>query len=232
MDYADSFLRKLRPEQISSKIRAEARKLLAPYAVQHTPLRKETFTLWGQERSYFLHPHNTTWLNERSVEIPAAISFLQEVSGQGMEFGNVLSHYGIPGPTEVVDKYEKRSGVKNMDIVDYWPKHELDFIISVSTLEHVGWDERPRDPNKVDRAFKHLVKMLAPSGRLLLTMPLGYNPAIDAAAIEGRWPMKRQTCLLRDHGRWTESRTIEWRPYGRKGRGADSVWVAEFHAGH
>ena len=49
---------------------------------------------------------------------------------------------------DIVDKYEKKKGIINQDIVDYKPDKKYDLIISISTLEHVGWDETPRENYK------------------------------------------------------------------------------------
>ncbi|MFK5282271.1 hypothetical protein ACI3PL_22195, partial [Lacticaseibacillus paracasei] len=53
-----------------------------------------------------------------------------------LEVGNVLSNF-MPCNHIVVDKFEKASGVLNVDIVDYRSTHKFDFIISISTFEHI-----------------------------------------------------------------------------------------------
>jgi hypothetical protein len=81
--------------------------------------------------------------------------------------GNVLSHY-FSVNHDVVDKYEKAEGVINRDIIDFHPSKEYDLIISISTLEHVGWDEDIsdhkilHDPSKILRAIENLRGLLAP----------------------------------------------------------------------
>jgi hypothetical protein len=57
-----------------------------------------------------------------------------------LEIGNVLSHY-FPVNHDIVDKYEKADGVINQDVVHFYSPKKYDLIVSVSTLEHVGWDE-------------------------------------------------------------------------------------------
>ena len=71
-------------------------------------------------------------------------------SGKVLEVGNVLSWYG-PVHHDVLDKYEVTSGVINQDVVDFVPRHQYNVIVAISTIEHVGWDETPRDPTKVLR---------------------------------------------------------------------------------
>ena len=53
-------------------------------------------------------------------------------------------------------------------------------IMSISTMEHVGWDESPRDPNKIPLALENLrLKCLAPGGEIVVTVPIGYNAYLD-----------------------------------------------------
>lgn len=226
MDYGDPLRRKLKPRRIQRKVVAELRRATAPIAARRSPLRNQSFAVGASSFTYFVHPHNTTWRNERAVEIPLALEFLRDRDGNGLEFGNVLSRYGVSsGITTVVDKYERAPGVVNEDIVDFAPNGPFDFIVSISTLEHVGWDERPRTPEKVELAFHRLRSLLAPSGRMFVTTPLGHNEALDAAVLEKRWPVECQTTLVRDGAGWTATPELEWRPY-EVGRGANAIWVA------
>lgn len=138
------------------------------------------FTFEG--RRYRLHValYNLTWMNERQVEIPLALQTLAGADAADvLEIGNVLTHYQPAGHT-VVDKYEDAERTIKRDVVDYWPSRLYRLIISVSTLEHVGWDEPTRDPGKFHAAVTHLTQILAPGGLLWATLPLGYNPSADA----------------------------------------------------
>lgn len=51
----------------------------------------------GDSYDYFIHPYNMTWRNERAVEIAICKEFVAHQNGRGMEFGNVLAHYGAAG---------------------------------------------------------------------------------------------------------------------------------------
>jgi SAM-dependent methyltransferase len=82
------------------------------------------------------------------------------------------------------------------------PRYRL--VLSISTLEHVGWDEEPREPEKAAAAVRHLARCLAPGGRLLFTVPLGWNPVFDAALASGALSLTRLDYLER-HGE------LEWR---------------------
>jgi 2-polyprenyl-3-methyl-5-hydroxy-6-metoxy-1,4-benzoquinol methylase len=84
----------------------------------------------------------------------------------------------------------------NEDIVSY-EAGPFDLIISISTLEHVGWDERPRDPEKVLRAIDNLKKLVKPGGKLVVSMPLAYHPPLDRALVEGEVAFDKVTYLKR-----------------------------------
>lgn len=131
----------------------------------------------GQAYGYLVHPF--TLDNERAVEIPIVMGFLKDKLNQEiLEVGNVLPNY-YSFPHDVVDKYEKAPGVINADIVDYNPPKKYDVIVSISTLEHVGWDETPRDPEKFSKAVLNLKRILKAGGQIIATIPLGYNPNLD-----------------------------------------------------
>ena len=179
-------------------------KLICYWLVRLTG-RPSTFSFRGKSYRYFWHRYNSTWRNERAVEIPIARSFIGVIpAARVLEIGNVLSHYGRVSH-EVVDKYERAEYVKNEDVCDFRSEKKYDLILSISTLEHVGWDEEPKDEMKVMRAFENLRRLLAPEGRLVVTIPLGYNPALDRMIGEGRLSFAECVFLKRD------SRRNNWR---------------------
>jgi len=118
--------------------------------------RANTFAFNGRTYSYLYHFCNKTWKNERGVEIPIFRDILlRHQTARILEVGNVLSHY-VPIHHDVVDKYEVAPGVINQDIVEFAPTARYDLILNISTLEHVGWDEVPREPAKLLQAIEHL----------------------------------------------------------------------------
>ena len=113
------------------------------------------------------------------MELPIVWKEVQKhKSSEVLEIGNVLSHY-FPTKHLVVDKYEVAPGVINEDVIEFKSKKKFRLIVSISTLEHVGWDEKVKSKDKIPKAIKHLKKMLAPGGTLLVTLPLGYNSYLD-----------------------------------------------------
>ena len=148
-----------------------------------------TFSFNGHGLKYFRHNFNLAYSNERTVEVAIVSAFLKSL-GKGtkvLEVGNVLENYGFRSAVrDVLDKYDPAQHVFNEDVVSFKPAKKYDAIISISTLEHVGWDEDIRDPVKIITAVKNLTEnCLAPGGCMLVTTPLGYNTYFDDQLAEG-----------------------------------------------
>jgi SAM-dependent methyltransferase len=140
----------------------------------------------------------------------------------------VLGHYA-PLRHPVIDKYEHAQGVRNVDAASFRDSARYDLIVSVSTLEHIGWDETPRAPERLALAVANLADHLAPGGRLLATMPLGYNRDLDALLISGALPFSRCCYLLRTGmSRWREAEwaEVEGTVYADRWPGASAVIIA------
>jgi SAM-dependent methyltransferase len=169
-------------------------------------LRPGTFTFAGAEYRYFVHAYNETWRNERAVELPIVLRALDEHEGaRVLEIGNVLAHYGCGGH-DVVDKYESAPGVRSVDVVELHAPRPYDLVVTISTLEHVGFDEDVRDPDKPRLAVERMAAVLAPGGTLLVTVPLGYNDALDRDLRQGRIAFDELRFLKRisSDNRWLE----------------------------
>lgn len=96
---------------------------------------------------------------------------LQQYAGKRvLEVGNVLSNYSSI-THDVLDKYESSDGVINEDIICFNHGKQYDLIICISTLEHIGWDEIPREPKKIHTAIKQMKKLLSPMGTIMITTP-------------------------------------------------------------
>lgn len=131
------------------------------------------------------------WATERTFEVSAIRHLLEEHNYREkrvLEVGNVLHQY-MKHSFDVVDKYEKFPGVLNKDIVTYTPKAPYDLVVTISTLEHVGWDEEPKEEGKIFKAFDNMRRCLKPGGVLLYTVPTGYNPVLDRQLKDHLIPM-------------------------------------------
>lgn len=186
------------------------------------------FSYFGTELEGFDHPHNQTILNERAVELAVAAEWLPSGTGAvGLEVGNVLGYYGFSGH-RVVDRYEQAAGVDNIDVFDVGGRYE--WIISISTLEHVRWDTEPRDPDAALKAITHLRSLLLPGGRMLVTIPAGYHPTLDAALSAGAAEATRDCTLVRSGDMWKQTKKRTFKPYGATTSWAESVWIGEWGA--
>jgi dolichol-phosphate mannosyltransferase len=152
-----------------------------PRVFYYTFFKKQNkpFKFQNKYYNYFYHIYNCTCLNERAVEVPIVWEMAREYKNKKvLEIGNVLSHY-FNFPHDIIDKYELADGVINQDVVDFNPSHKYDLIVSISTLEHVGWDEDVKDPEKILLAIDNLKKCLSERGKMIITFCLGYNPETD-----------------------------------------------------
>lgn len=171
------------------------------------------FAFGGEEYDYLYHRYKFTWLTERAVEVPIAQALVDRHRGARiLEVGNVLSHYRRQDHL-VVDKYERAPGVLGRDVLDLADLGPFDLVVAISTLEHVGRDEEPRDPGKAVEAIQALRSLLARKGRLVLTVPVGYHSNLDRALQGGRVPVARLRALRR------ERLGPQWREVP-----ADTVW--------
>jgi len=189
-----------------------------------------TFTFEGREYRYLYHPYNLTWRNERSVEVPIALELLRLYQGQpALEVGNVLSHY-VDVDHEVLDKYESAPGVINADAVEFDPGRKFELILSISTLEHIGWDEQPREPDKPLAAIRNLAGLLAPGGRMVATVPCGLNPGLDRLLLSADTPFQRTLAMRRllAVNRWeqVDPQSVAGAGYSRLGFRANAILVA------
>jgi SAM-dependent methyltransferase len=145
-----------------------------------------SFVVDGRVYEYLWHPLESTWRSERAVELPIGLAELATGDPRRtLEVGNVLRKYtGADASHDVIDKYERAPGVIIADALTY-SGGPYDLIVSISTLEHVGYDEQPRDAAKAVRAVENLRRLLSPAGAMLATIPIGYNRELDDALREG-----------------------------------------------
>jgi hypothetical protein len=72
----------------------------------------------------------------------------------------------------------------------------------------VGWDtayNENRDPNKIHTAIKVMSEHLKPGGKLVATLPLGYNANLDAELNSGKKLFDEQYYFTRNSlGSWVQ----------------------------
>jgi hypothetical protein len=142
--------------------------------------RNKKFIFNSIELNYFYHFYNKTYENERIIEIPILLELLSKYKiNNYYELGNVLINYGIKGHP-VIDKYDNSENIIKEDIVTFKPLKKLNNLVSISTLEHIGWDEGEKNYSKVSKAFHNILdSLLLPGGIFIFTFPVGYNPHLD-----------------------------------------------------
>ncbi len=183
------------------------------------------FVVDGREYDYVWHPAEATWRSERAVEIPIGLAALATADPQRtLEVGHVLRKYAADATHTVIDKYEHAPGVVNADALTF-SGGPYDLIVSISTLEHVGYDEEPRDAGKAVRAIENLRRLLSPGGKMLATIPVGYNRDLDDA-LRDRSGDARVSYLARvGELRWTQVGADDTRDvHGWPWPGADAVY--------
>ena len=187
----------LRKKKIANLFRALPKIVYFLYITRTIKKHKQTFVFRHRIYKYFSSSYNT-FDNERVVEIPIVMEELTKYKGQEvLEVGNVLKQY-FDFPHDVVDKYEIDEGVINEDVVSFKTDKKYDLIISISTLEHVGWDEVPKQDTKILDAIQNLKGLCKPpNGFIMVTVPVGYNPALDSMLRKQVLPINKQYFLKR-----------------------------------
>ena len=145
---------------------------------------------------------------------------------------NVLSHYG-PTQHAIVDKYEKAPNVINSRHSELQSEESIDLIISISTFEHIGFDDDNdgSSGSKIASAIQHCCSLLTKSGRLIITFPTGYNPELDSAVQKGLFEAERLDFMVRTAAReWRECNSDDAfnAPYRSKFPYGNALVVAEF----
>jgi SAM-dependent methyltransferase len=209
------------------------RTVFAPLLIARLP--EKTFRYKGQEISYLYHRYNMTWASERCVEVPIGRWWISQTDPQkALEVGNVLSHYEAVGH-QVLDKFEKAPGVINEDILTFKPATRYQLILSISTFEHIGFDDEAEgsSADKILAAIEACRRLLAPDGKLVITIPVNYNPELDELIAQERLPSSARTFLHRTgYTDWQETdqatalRALYTKPYPY----ANAVMIAEFAA--
>jgi hypothetical protein len=181
-------------QKLIQSMKLQARLAAAPLIARLSP---KTFRYDGKDLAYFNRRYNATCINERAVEVPIVLDLMRDFAGlRILEVGCVLPHY-FDHTWDVVDRFEVRSRVLSIDIVDFRPAKQYDLIVSISTLKHIGFDDE-YDPSKFHAAVTNIQQNCLKAGGLLVaTMPIGYNPNLDQLIFGGRSPFQRHRFLKR-----------------------------------
>lgn len=171
-----------------------------------------TFLFKKTRHKHFYHHYNVTWASERAIEIPIIRGIVEQQNGKRiLEFGNVLSYY-FPTNHDILDKHEKGRNIINQDVADFQPGEKYDLIVSISTFEHIGWDEHllysGPEPQKILLAFNNLKECLKPNNEMFITFPKGYNPELDRMIDSGRIMFTPILCMKRisADNTWSEAK--------------------------
>lgn len=139
-------------------------------------MSSETFSFQGQNYRYFDHPHNQTRINERTVEVPIGLDFIDSVHGELVEVGCVTPYYK-ESDHEVIDLTDDHSKSKKIDATQY------DFIdknvLSISTVEHVGLGDYGNEKKEQNAAILLCERIIKESEKYFITWALGYNKVLD-----------------------------------------------------
>lgn len=167
------------------------------------------FLFKGKLYKHFYSWNHFTWENDRMVEVPIAMEYVNKNKDKKiLEVGSVLNQFHR-FPHTIVDKYEEEEGVCQEDIIDYNPNEKYDLIVSVSTFEHIGFNEPVKDSQKVLKAIEKVKSLVAPGGKILITCPLGHTPHLDKFLQDGTIKFDEEFFLRRDsfnewRSKWTQ----------------------------
>ena len=148
-------------------------------------------------------------LGDRDIEWSWIASQMPEGPGDALDFGPGNSCLGLVGALRgfrviAIDLEDLQRPYQHpdlrylkSDILDTrFPENQFDLVINCSTVEHVGLKDRfgvtvPEEDGDLD-AMNHLIKVMKPSGVMLLTIPVGkdanYGPL---HRVYGNWTLPR-----------------------------------------
>lgn len=206
---------------------------LFPWAVMVRRQRFPEFTFQGKQYPYLYKFKNFAWTTERSVEVSLVAPYLREAYGEKrkiLEIGEVVRQFSEFKTHDILDKYEYKKGIINTDIADFKPDEKYDLIVSVSTMEHVGWDApEERDPEKMPYSLGLIKGWLAPNGVAVVTMPIGYNDELDKRLRARTMPFTEEYFMQRvsEDNRWEEATRDEalGRKYGSPFPAANAIVI-------
>jgi hypothetical protein len=164
-------------------------------------IERGTFVFQGQRYPYADHRPFPEEMGARRIELALALPLVLRYRGRVFYVRNLHSDgdwaYVRKWRDIDCDPSQCTTGAWEGDVEKIPPGFSYERIISLSTVAQIGLDQRDRlparsggdhpDPEKALRVLRRLGgDLLAPSGYLLVTVPMGYHPHLDAAILEGR----------------------------------------------
>jgi hypothetical protein len=181
------------------------------------------FTFRGRKYECFCHRYNCGFpparMTERALELALADRWLEPVeSDRVIETGAVTPYYWPRRVSTVVDPYDPHPLVTHRQSLFEVDLSDRD-VLAISTLEHIGvGDYGP--VGAAETPVSAFEKIFRESRRFLITVPYGFNAAVDATFFAGFPfpPDVNVTYMVRsEHGNdWHEApATAAAIPYGR-----------------
>lgn len=195
------------------------------------------FEFNGKKFHYFYSLYGATWRTERAVEIPIVWEYVKlsrQAQEKILEVGNVLS-YRFDVSHDILDKYDKINNVINEDVVDYSPPYKYDLIVTISTLEHVGYDEELKNPRKIIEAVQNLRRLLKPKGRLIVTLPMGQNTEMDKLISDRDLLFDKMFYMQREKKNiWKQVKEVDpvGATYNKQLNSANAIIIGVLESGH
>lgn len=196
-------------------------------------MRPATFHFDGHDYDYARSPAG----NERTVEVALALDFVKRYATQesrALEIGHVLrgpNKFAMEvadsfGSYDTLDKFERSPGVLNEDLRTF-DRKPYDIVISVSTLEHIGVDEK-EDPSEAIIGFAKAWDLMTGIGGFFFTIPTGFNLALERHLVYGGAQMALGAMKrVSQDNEWAEIRPEEaiTLPYGRPYKHGNAVLI-------
>lgn len=164
------------------------------------------FSFNGKEYFYFVHQHNCGWppyrMTERSVELALADSWLSryEKDSEVIEIGAVTPYYWPCRVLNVVDPSDQHPLVSSRSSFFDISLHAKR-VLSISTFEHIGSGEYNLENNE-GLALQAVEKLLSEASIFLVTIPIGYNKALEEYILRAEGSFKDVTVSFMKRGTW------------------------------
>ena len=154
------------------------------------------------QREYFDHPYNDTINNERAIEIPLALRYIEKVKDLDtfIELGAVLPYYFENLKHSCIDPVDSKATISDYaENINYFKKH----VLSISTLEHIGTNDYGLKANFKVNPYEVLKRIYEDCSSCLISWPIGYNSSLDDDFFN--LDQFDCTCFIRiNHNKWEE----------------------------